>query len=179
MTSADARSTLPGGEKPSVVLVSRPSVVEAARKITYEVVDQPPSKSSSRWERVAAVICQGKRWQFKEYPFKVKTSVLSLICNNSFLDVAALIFPVLQGADSGDLVELFSSICGFYFYFRDETVPDTIKSWNVTPLALDRAARYSDIQTVQTFFQTLTRFLDNKSKMKSRKGCRPDKITYK
>lgn len=92
MTSADARSTLPGGEKPSVVLVSRPSVVEAARKITYEVVDQPPSKSSSRWERVAAVICQGKRWQFKEYPFKVKTSVLSLICNNSFLDVAALFF---------------------------------------------------------------------------------------
>lgn len=85
----------------------------------------------------------------------------------------------MQGAESGDLLELFSSICGFYFYYRDESVPDTIKSWNVTPLALDRSARYSDIQTVQTFFQTLTRFLDTKIKTKNRKGCRPEKILYK
>lgn len=71
MTSADARCGMTGGEKPSVVLLSRPSAIDPARKITYELVDQPPSKASCRWERVAAVICQGKRWQFKEYPFKV------------------------------------------------------------------------------------------------------------
>eukprot|EP00892_Ulva_mutabilis_P009876 jgi/Ulvmu1/7260/UM035_0047.1 len=153
MTTAEARAGIAGGDKPSIVLVSRKQPTDPARTITYELVDQPPSKSSPRWERVAAVICQGKRWQFKEYPFK--------------------------GAESGDLVELFTSICGFYFYYRGETVPDTIKSWNVTPLALDRAARYSDIQTVQTFFQALTKFLDNKSKTKSRKGCRPDKVLYK
>lgn len=71
MTSTDARAAFPAGERPQVLVVTKQSVIDPKRSVSYELVDQPPSKNSSRWERVAGVICQGKRWQFKEYPFKV------------------------------------------------------------------------------------------------------------
>lgn len=181
MTASCARSKLekPGEKLPQVLLVSRPSVADPNRKVEYELVDQPPSKGSSRWERVVGVICQGKKWQFKEYPFKV--CLRNFQCTRRIESCASVgeFDNMMQGADGGDLVELFSSIAGFYFHYRDEAVPETVKSWNVTPLALDRSTRYSDIQTVQTFFQALTRFLDNKLKSRSRKGCRPDKVHYK
>jgi hypothetical protein len=50
----------------------------------------------------------------------------------------------------------------------------------VKALPLDRATRINDVQTVQYFFDTLNKFLDNKAKdMKGKKGCRPDKLLYK
>lgn len=44
----------------------------------------------------AASCCQGKPWQFKDFPFK--------------------------GADKGDMVETFSNIFGAFFHYKDEKV---------------------------------------------------------
>ena len=37
----------------------------------YHVTDKPPAKGSKDWERVAAVVTHGAKWQFKDFPFKV------------------------------------------------------------------------------------------------------------
>lgn len=77
-------------------------------------------------------------------------------------------------------MEMFSSLCGFFFHFRDEDVPDSIKSWNVRRLTLDRNARHNDVQTAQVFFETIVKFLDNRAKDANiRKGCKPSKLQYK
>lgn len=79
-------------------------------------------------------------------------------------------------------METFSSVCGFFFHYSDSDIPETVKSWNVTRLPLNRAERYTDIQTVQLFFDTLTKFLDQRSKgaaLKQKVLCRPDKLCYK
>jgi hypothetical protein len=52
----------------------------------------------------------------------------------------------LQGAEEGNTVEMFSSLYGFFFHIRDEQVPDSVKSWNVKRLTLDRNARHNDVQ---------------------------------
>ena len=44
----------------------------------------------------AAVVFQGKAWQFKDFPYK--------------------------GAAKGDLVETFSNIFGAYFHYKDDAV---------------------------------------------------------
>jgi hypothetical protein len=86
----------------------------------------------------------------------------------------------LQGAEEGNTVEMFASLCGFFFCFRDEQVPESIKSWNVKRLALDRNARHNDVQTAGQFFDILTKFLDNRAKESNiRKGCKPSKLHYK
>jgi hypothetical protein len=89
-------------------------------------------------------------------------------------------FHGLQGAEEGNTVEMFSSLCGFFFHFRDEQVPDSVKSWNVKRLTLDRNARHNDVQIAQHFFDALTKFLDNRAKESNiRRGCKPTKLHYK
>lgn len=36
------------------------------------MTDKPPAKDSPDWERVAAVVVQGAKWQFKDWPHKVR-----------------------------------------------------------------------------------------------------------
>lgn len=37
----------------------------------YDVTDRPPPAGSPDWERVVAVVVQGAKWQFKDWPHKV------------------------------------------------------------------------------------------------------------
>lgn len=90
----------------------------------------------------------------------------------------------MQGAADGDLLEMFTNLCGFYFHYGGDDVPETVKSWNVECLPLNRSQRHGDVQTVQKFFDTLTTFLDSRARGrdgKCRKGqlCKPDKLAYK
>lgn len=72
LTTTDARAALDGAAKPTQpVVISRPSALDPRRQVRYEVVDKAPSTGSERWERVVAVVCLGKKWQFRGYPFKV------------------------------------------------------------------------------------------------------------
>jgi hypothetical protein len=79
-----------GQQKPPLVHVKRKSGSD--RTIVFEVIDQEPRKGSTRWERVVAVICSGKLWQFKKYPFQacfISMSWMSLMSGSSS-DVRAL-----------------------------------------------------------------------------------------
>jgi parafibromin len=64
-TAAEASARM-GGQKPSLVLVSRTAgKAGPGDAVPYHVVDKPPEKGSPDWARVVAVITQGVKWQFK------------------------------------------------------------------------------------------------------------------
>ena len=88
---------------------------------------------------------------------------------------------VMQAAVEGNTVEMFSNLAGFFFHFRDESVPENVKSWNVKKLVLDRNARHNDAQTAQAFFAEVIKFLDARKNDQAniRKGCKPHKLLYK
>ena len=91
---------------------------------------------------------------------------------------------MLQGVKEQNFIELFTHLCGFHFYYEGDDVPDTVKAWNVKCLPLNRTQRHHDKSRVQTFFDSLTSFLDDKRRMpdgRYKKGqlCKPDKLAYK
>lgn len=66
--------------------------------VPYEVTDQEP-KHRRDWDRVVAVFCSGKTWQFKKWPF--------------------------PGASQGDLLDTFQRVLGIYLHFQDEQIDPT------------------------------------------------------
>lgn len=86
-----------------------------------------------------------------------------------------------EASKDGNTVELFANVCGIYFQVGDTPLPDTIKRWNVRKLVLDRQARHNDASTVNSVFDTITKFLDARvnNAAASRKVCKPTKIAYK
>lgn len=65
---------------------------------------------------------------------------------------------LLQGANKGDLVETLHNMMGVYFHFKDEAVPEQVKSWNVKILALGRNDRHRDADVQREFFRHLQQF---------------------
>jgi parafibromin len=49
-------------------------------------------------------------------------------------------------------VDLFSNVSGFYLTFDDEIIPDTIKSWNVYVISVNRRKRHLDKIAANTFW---------------------------
>ncbi|EFN59429.1 hypothetical protein CHLNCDRAFT_56751 [Chlorella variabilis] len=109
-----------------------------ARKapVKYWVTDKEPAHKQD-WDRVVAVICLGKAWQFKKWPFK--------------------------GAQSGDLVEAFSRVLGVYVHYTDEAVDATVRSWNVKVLGINRQSRHRDATVAQEFWRMLDAHLQARS----------------
>ncbi|KAG1678510.1 hypothetical protein FOA52_014543 [Chlamydomonas sp. UWO 241] len=122
------------GQKPSLVIVSRTAgKAGPADAVPYHVVDKPPEKGSPDWARVVAVITQGVKWQFKDFPFK--------------------------GAATGDLADTFKNVCGFYLHYNDEKVHDVVANWNVKIYKLQRGLRHQDTRIMMDMFRTLDAFL--------------------
>jgi parafibromin len=102
--------------------------------LSCDVMDQEPKpEDRERWKRVAAVICLGKPWQFKSWPF--------------------------PGAQKGDLVEAFQKVCGVYFHYADEPIDPVVRQWNVRTIAIQRHSRDGDAAAVREFWAHLTAFL--------------------
>jgi hypothetical protein len=79
VSSSDARAAAGGEAKPvQPLVITRPSKVDGKRPVKFEIFDKAPSMKSERWERVVAVVCQGKKWQFQGYPFPVRHGRLLL-----------------------------------------------------------------------------------------------------
>lgn len=58
------------------------------RPIRYEITDKAPTDKAT-WDRVVALFCLGKAWQFKAYPKALfPVSFLSRHCNGSMLCLA-------------------------------------------------------------------------------------------
>lgn len=106
------------------------------REPVYVVTDRAPPKGHKDWNRVVAVVVQGVKWQFKDFPFK--------------------------GADGGDLVETFHKLMGVHLLFHDDQVPEPVRKWNVHVLRLHRTDRHKDISVAADLFKHLDQFLMSK-----------------
>lgn len=82
-----------GVQKSDRLVISR--TIGRAKSVAYEVTDQEP-RHRRDWDRVVAVFCSGKAWQFKKWPF--------------------------PGAASGDLLDTFQRMSGAYLHFNDEQI---------------------------------------------------------
>jgi hypothetical protein len=59
-----------GEKKPEVIRIRRQT--PSGKTLKFDIQDRVPRPESKTWERVVAVVCSGKLWQFKKgYPFKV------------------------------------------------------------------------------------------------------------
>lgn len=101
--------------------------------VEYMVTDKAPPEKSPDWQRVVAVVVQGAKWQFKDWPYK--------------------------GAKEGDLAEAFNRVCGFYLHFADEKVGLPVADWNVKRLLLHRESRHKDMTVMMDLFRHLDAFL--------------------
>jgi hypothetical protein len=60
-----------GEKKPDLLHIKRQ--MPSGKTLRFEIRDRVPSDGSKNWERVVAVVCSGKLWQFKKgYPFPVR-----------------------------------------------------------------------------------------------------------
>lgn len=100
--------------------------------IKYHITDRDPTKKED-WERLVAVLCLGKPWQFKKWPFK--------------------------GASSGDMVDTFLKVAGVFFHYADEPVDPLIKKWNVKLIPIKRHSRDTDDAAMRAFWQHVDAFL--------------------
>ena len=57
-----------GAERQSLAVISR--TILRGTPVHYHLVDRLP-KGSPDWQRVVAVVVQGAKWQFKDFPIKV------------------------------------------------------------------------------------------------------------
>ena len=127
--------------------------VDRKHPVPYHVIDKLPPKGSKDWDRVAAVFVHGPGWQVRgeaqwetrltrteilyireclplegQPPNPAENSVAATFYCEQFKD-----FPH-KGAATGDLVDVFLSISGFYAHYHNEKVPDNVRSWKVTVL---------------------------------------------
>lgn len=122
-----------GAKKPDQSYISM--MRTAGRKapgIKYHITDKEPQKEED-WNRVVAVFCLGKAWQFRRFPF--------------------------AGAESGDLVDTFQKVFGVYVHYGDEPVDPQVKKWNVKLLKIGRHNRDGDPEAFRDFWTTLDAFL--------------------
>ena len=55
--------------------------IGTAKPQQYFVTEKAPSKDdAAAWSRVAAVFVQGKEWQFRDWPFKVRLNFTTPAC---------------------------------------------------------------------------------------------------
>ena len=100
--------------------------------VKYHVTDRDPSRKED-WDRVVAVFCLGKAWQFKKWPF--------------------------EGAKSGDMVETFLKVAGIHVHYADEPLDPLIKKWNVKIIPISRHSRSQDQAAMRAFWAHLDAFL--------------------
>lgn len=103
--------------------------------VQYKITEKPVPKQD--WYRVVAVIVMGKKWQFKDFPY--------------------------NGVKDGNLVDLFSAMCGFYFHYSNDPIPKEVEQWNVKPIAIDKNNRHKDIAAFREFWAKLDGFLGKKN----------------
>lgn len=64
-------AAIKAGEKKEDSLLIRRQTPDG-KTIKFEIWDRVPREQSPNWERVVAIVCSGKLWQFKKgFPFTV------------------------------------------------------------------------------------------------------------
>ena len=101
--------------------------------VEFVVTDVPPSKKEE-WKRVVAIFCNGKAWQFKD-------------------------FPQSKSGAPNYPTKIFSEMRGIYLRFSHQDVPDFVRKWDIEVLTLDRNNRYKDKGVAAQFWKFLDEFL--------------------
>lgn len=79
MPSEQTAALLAGDKKPDLLMIKRQNA--AGKSVKFEIRDKVPREGSKNWERVVAIVCSGKLWQFKKgYPFSVRNLSSDLRC---------------------------------------------------------------------------------------------------
>eukprot|EP01026_Neomeris_dumetosa_P044810 TRINITY_DN37982_c0_g3_i7.p1 TRINITY_DN37982_c0_g3~~TRINITY_DN37982_c0_g3_i7.p1 ORF type:complete len:418 (-),score=34.97 TRINITY_DN37982_c0_g3_i7:438-1691(-) len=124
-----------GMKKPKMEIVKKSN--KSGKVVTFHVKDKAPDKSdTSAWDQVVAVVAQGVKWQFKEWP--------------------------QRGADNGDLLDVFNSVCGYMFRYIDDVPTEFERSWSITLLEVHKQSRHHDKMIQQRFWDELDKFLETK-----------------
>ena len=89
---------------------------------------------------MVACFVLGAKWQFKGWPF--------------------------EGSDRGDLVRVFDQVRGFYVKYKDEKVPDDVRSWNVKVLSVDKVNRYEDAAVARSFWEEVDYFIRRTARLR-------------
>ncbi|EFJ51730.1 hypothetical protein VOLCADRAFT_103365 [Volvox carteri f. nagariensis] len=136
--AAQAQAAASGAPKPSSLTIRR-TAHRGPPGVEYTLTDRAPPAGSPDWERVVAVVVQGAKWQFKDWPYKV------------------------GGAKDGDLMEALAKVCGFFVHFADEKVGPPVSDWNVRTIALHRENRHKDMMAMLELYRHLDVFLQVRS----------------
>ena len=100
--------------------------------VKYHITDKDPSKQED-WDRVVAVFCLGKAWQFKKWPF--------------------------EGASTGDMVATFMRVAGLYVHYTDEPIDPLVKTWNVKMISIGRHSRSGDGGAMREIWSHIDAFI--------------------
>ena len=135
--TAVKRAENPTAAKPSVVRVSRPSVLEPTHRVSFDVVDDTSALHSSDWKRLVAVFVSGSAWQFEGWPAP-------------FTSPAAI----------------FAQIPAFYLSYADEVVNKNVQQWKVHSLTAHRNKNYADRSLQMEFWNIVTEHMRQTHKQK-------------
>ena len=135
VASADARPKDGADEAPSRIEIMR--TWDRAEPVRYEVRSRQPTEERD-WRRVVAVVVDGPKWQFKEWPYK--------------------------GCSKGDTVDAFQRMRAIHLKWSSDSLKPTVRKWNVKVLDIDRNSRYKDAGKTQEFWKELDSFLGGNNK---------------
>jgi hypothetical protein len=118
--------------EPQMYATGLKSVRVAFRR--FQIVDDP--MKIKNWDHVCACFVTGHEWQFQNW------------------------FPKKHAMR--DPANLFDQVRGFFPYYEESKLPDTIKQWRVVPMLVTRkdTKLHSSIRVAATFWEELYAFLD-------------------
>ena len=132
LTTAEAKKRKGSSVKPKMVEVVR-NIPKTDKSLTFEIIDSPMKLTVQDWERVVAVVVQGKAWQFKGW--------------------------TRGNVKFENPVEIFAKTFGFYAGFEGDELPEDVKQWTVKQSKLNRDKRGLDSVTNAQFWQQLFEWL--------------------
>lgn len=138
ITPEDARKSADEDEPPTHVTISR--VWDRNEPVVYQVWNR--ISDPQHWKRVVAVIVDGTKWQFKEWPYK--------------------------GCKSGDMVDAFQRMRAIHLKWSSDALKASVQKWNVKVLDIDRNSRYKDTMKTQEFWREIDAFMaaNNRHRLK-------------
>lgn len=100
----------------------------------YVIVSNAARLTDDEWERVVAVCCTGKEWQFKNWKLGNRP------------------------------VDVLRKIQGFYFYYSDTKPDPLACTWPIKMMSLERFGRHRDGHAQLEFFRILDQYIQRSGK---------------
>lgn len=140
VTTEDARKATPN--KPSKLMIERPSIRDRSRPVVWEVIDDTSRLRSEDWGRVVAVFVAGVEWQFDGWPWTSKDPATNQPKPNP--------------------AKIFEHVCPFHVRNENETLNKNVQNWKVHRLTVNPSKSYNDRGQAMEFWQIVTEFVGSR-----------------